>query len=56
MAKIKIFDDTDRHNLEQIVNNFIWNKHVINVSFSQRELRYQYRYFCCVCYEDCYPT
>ena len=52
MAKIKIFDDTERYDLEQAVNNFIKNKRVINVSFSQREAGYQYRYFCCVCYED----
>ena len=52
MSKVKIFYNDTRSTLEKEINDFIKDKRVISVSFVSSEVKYHFRYECCVLYEE----
>ena len=50
--KTKFFREDTSYELESKVNNFIYGKNVINVSYSVVPLGYGYTHCCCILYKS----
>lgn len=52
MTKVKFLNAASPGALEEKVNDFVWDKDVVNVSFSTARLGYSLWFYCSVLYRE----
>lgn len=50
MYKTQFFRSERQNDLQKQINDFIKNKHVINISYSTNSVGYTVHHYCCVLY------
>lgn len=51
MYKVETFREEHRPDLERKINSFIYDKKVVNISYSTEKLGYSVYHYALVCYE-----